>query len=264
MSVLMVPHPDRVAAAATDPALAPVRRSLEFYYSQPHREKAMDALYSQFLGPDDLAFDVGSHVGDRIGSFRRLGARVVALEPQPVCVRALRHLYGDDDAVTVLAAACGDAPGTVTMHINSANPTVSTAAAGFVRAAAGAGGWEGQVWDGELTVPSTTLEALIADHGRPRFVKVDVEGFEDRVLAGLHQPLPALSFEFTTIAREVAFRCLEQLASHGEYGFDLSLGESQELTFHRWVGADELAAHLERLPHEANAGDVYCVLERER
>ena len=32
--------------------------------------------------PGDLAFDIGSHVGDRISSFRRLGARVVALEPQ--------------------------------------------------------------------------------------------------------------------------------------------------------------------------------------
>ena len=43
----------------------------------------MDALYARFLRAGDLAFDIGAHVGDRISSFRRLGARVVALEPQP-------------------------------------------------------------------------------------------------------------------------------------------------------------------------------------
>ena len=38
----------------------------------------------------------------------------------------------------------------------------------------------------------------------PSFIKIDVEGFEDQVLAGLTRQVPALSFEFTTIAREIA------------------------------------------------------------
>ena len=59
----------------------------------------MDALYARFVRPGDLAFDIGAHVGDRIGSFRRLGARVVALEPQPLCARAIRAIYAGDDKV---------------------------------------------------------------------------------------------------------------------------------------------------------------------
>ncbi len=47
-------------------------------------------FYGEFVRPGDLAFDIGAHVGDRIGSFRRLGARVVAVEPQPALVRTLR------------------------------------------------------------------------------------------------------------------------------------------------------------------------------
>ncbi|MGL5736775.1 MAG: FkbM family methyltransferase, partial [Beijerinckiaceae bacterium] len=157
-----------------------VSRSLRIYHGKHAQSRmvAMDALYGVFLNPGDLAFDIGSHVGDRISSFRRLGARVVALEPQPLPARVLRLIHGRDENVTLVEAACGDHEGTITLKINSANPTVSTASSDFVRAADGAGGWEGQVWDEERIVPMTTMDALIATHGIPAFAKIDVEGFE--------------------------------------------------------------------------------------
>ncbi|MCC2101895.1 MAG: FkbM family methyltransferase, partial [Hyphomicrobiales bacterium] len=94
----------------------------------------MAALYARFVKPGDLAFDIGAHVGDRIGAFRRLGARVVALEPQPLCFRALQALYGDDASVTLVDAACGAREGAISLRVNSANPTVTTASQDFVAA----------------------------------------------------------------------------------------------------------------------------------
>jgi FkbM family methyltransferase len=250
---------EHLEALKRDPALASLSRSLAVYYGDAAREAAMDALYARFLRRGDLAFDIGSHVGDRIGSFRRLGARVVALEPQPLCAHVIRTLYADDAGVTLVESACGPAAGRLSLHVNSANPTVTTASPDFVKAADGAGGWEGQVWDREIEVPVTTLDTLIAAHGAPAFVKIDVEGFEADVLAGLSQALPAFSFEFTTIQRDVAYACLDRIAALGDYDFDLALGESHELALDRWVTAEDMRRHIAALPHDANSGDVYAV-----
>ncbi|MCX7324388.1 MAG: FkbM family methyltransferase [Hyphomicrobiales bacterium] len=239
-----------------------LHRSLRVYHGDKGRHPAMDAMYARFVRPGQLAFDVGSHVGDRISSFRRLGARVVALEPQPGCARAIRIIHGRDPLVTLVQAACGKQAGEVVLKINSANPTVSTASEDFVKAAAGAGGWESQIWDQSITVPCVTLDGLIASHGVPAFIKVDVEGFELAVLEGLSTPVAALSFEFTTIQRDVAYACVECLQDLGDYRFNIALGESQTFEFDKPISADEMILHIQALPYEANSGDVYAVLGR--
>nr|ACR33061.1 methyltransferase [Actinoplanes garbadinensis] len=239
--------------------MAPLTRSLRYYYGDAGREAAMDAMYRRFVRPGDVVFDIGAHVGDRVACFRRLGARVVAVEPQPLCMRALRALYAHDDRVALVEAACGPAGGSVPLYINSANPTVSTNSVRFLTAATGSRGWENEVWDQQITVPAVTLDTLVQRFGLPAFIKIDVEGYEDAVLAGLSRGVRALSFEFTTIARDVARRCLDRAGELGFDGFDVSLGETMARTFGRWAARDEMLAHLAGLPHEANAGDVYAV-----
>jgi FkbM family methyltransferase len=217
----------------------------------------MDRLHGHFVSSGDLVFDVGAHVGDRTASFRRLGARVVAVEPQRAMVRALRLLYGRDQAVTIEPVAVGGQAGRARMMINSDNPTVSTVSPAFVAAAEGAPGWETQRWSEFAEVDVTTLDTLIARHGVPAFIKIDVEGFEAEALSGLSRAVPALSFEFTTIQPEVALACIEQCAAMGYARFNAALGESQAMV-DEWVGAKEISRWLSALPHTANSGDIYA------
>jgi FkbM family methyltransferase len=238
-------------------------RSLRIYYGAG-RALQLDAFYQRFVEPGDVAFDVGAHVGDRTASFRRLGARVVAVEPQPTLDRFLRRRYGRDSDVTREAVLIGAAPGRLSMWLNRRNPTVSTASSAFITAAKGAEGWRGEVWDKEIELPVTTLDLLVQAHGRPAFIKIDVEGFEAEALRGLSFTPRSLSFEFTTIGRDVAFECLGLLSGLGYRHFNVCLGETLHFVNSKPRDASFMAQFLAALPATANSGDVYASLEPNR
>ncbi len=235
-----------------------VVRSIAIYHRRPHIS-AMVRFYRPLVGPGDLVFDIGAHAGDRTRAFLRLGCRVVAVEPQPALVLVLKLMQAQKWNLDVVVAALSDSPDPLKLRVNSKNPTVSTASSDFIRAAqAGAPGWHGQTWDREIEVRATTLDALIAQYGSPKFVKIDVEGFEDRVLGGLSAPLPMLSFEFTTHQKGVALRALNRIERLGSYRFNACLGESWVNVFDQPTSGSAIAKWLTDLPAEANSGDIYC------
>ncbi len=237
-----------------------VARSLRIYYGDEARRDAMDAFYREFVRSGDLVFDIGAHVGDRTACFRRLGARVIAVEPQPALVRTLKWMYGRDRNVVIEPVAVCRRTGTLELKLNLDNPTVSTASAALIAAARNAAAWQRQVWIASVHVPAITIDDLIARHGRPRFIKIDVEGYEAEALGRLTQSVDALSFEFTTIQRDVALACLQRCTALGYRRFKAALGESQRYEHDQWQGVGAMGEWITTLPDDANSGDIYARL----
>ncbi|MFO7781820.1 MAG: hypothetical protein R6W94_09360, partial [Spirochaetia bacterium] len=104
----------------------------------------------------------------------------------------------------------------------------------------------------------TTLHELIAEHGPPDFVRIDVEGFEAEVLAGLCAALPLLSFEFLPASIDVAIRCVERLEELGAYEYNYALGETMRLAEKQWLAPAEIISLLAAMPTLGPSGDVYA------
>ncbi|MGE0099492.1 MAG: FkbM family methyltransferase [Hydrogenophaga sp.] len=236
-------------------------RSQLVYRAIPWRGAQLRRFYRRFVPAGGLAFDVGAHLGNRVAAFRQLGARVVALEPQPDFVRQLQRRFGGDPGVTLLPQALGRAPGRARLMVSPRTPTVTTLSGDFIERAGASPSFKGVSWQAGPQVDVATLDGLIARHGQPDFVKIDVEGFELEVLMGASRPLPALSFEFLPAMRDVALACidrLEALAGPGHYRYAVSMGEQLQLLRPQGEPADALREWLHALPHDGPSGDVHA------
>ncbi|MFW6291634.1 MAG: FkbM family methyltransferase [Spirochaetota bacterium] len=251
----------RVRALLTEAGDSALRRgllrSVLTYYGVPFRQFSIRSLYGGFVEPGDLVFDIGAHVGNRIVPLRGLGARVVAVEPQPHCFQLLERHFGDDGQVVLVQGACAGEQTESELRISSANPTLSTLSKLWVDSIKEHFADERIEWDHSITVKTTTLEALIAEHGEPRFVKIDVEGFEHEVLSGLRTPVEVISFEFLPASIEPALKSVELVAALADYEFNYSMVETMRYAV-AWTDAGEIIDTLRAMPTTGRSGDVYA------
>lgn len=221
-----------------------------------HRRE-MKEFYAQFIREGDLCFDVGANVGNRTEVFLELGARVVAVEPQPSCMKKLQDRHAGNSRVTLAAVALGERDGEGELLIGDTD-TVSSMSSEWIERVRDTGRFGENEWTSSVRVPVTTLERLIREHGRPAFIKIDVEGYEAVVLRGLSSRVPALSFEFTPEFLESAVEIVERLGGLGFSRFNYSVGESMRMELSEWIDRDEMVRRLSQLPDPTIFGDVYA------
>jgi FkbM family methyltransferase len=233
-------------------------RSIAIYYGQPWETRAARRFYSTIVRPGDLVFDIGAHVGSRSRVFSKLGARVVAVEPQPLFFRFLTRTKPSN--VILRDYAVGAQTGEASLRISSRHPTVSTLSGDWIDSVKTDPGFGAVSWDGMHRVKVTTLDAMIAEHGLPRFCKIDVEGFEPDVLRGLSQPIPWIAFEYLPAVLDRAETCVNLVAELGDYRFNRVRGESFAFASEDWAPAATMIGHLKSLKDDRSSGDIYARL----
>lgn len=166
-----------------------------------NREVAFYREVLDGLPSDALIFDVGANEGAKTDVFLRLGARVVAVEPDELNQQALAGRFHRwrlrRKPVVIVPMAVSDRVGTGVLFEDEPGSAKNTMNPKWAEILRGDDTRFGRTLDfgSQRQVPTTTLDALITEHGVPHFIKIDVEGLEPDVLRGLRQTVPCVSFE---------------------------------------------------------------------
>ena len=226
--------------------------------------KKLLKFYSRFIKKDDLCFDIGANYGRRTEIFLKLGARVVAVEPQDACMQELEKKYGSNKRVILVKKAISDKQGEEELMISDSH-TLSSMSKEWINSIKSSDMFfvstQAFSWQKTAKVRVTTLNHLIKEYGKPAFLKIDVEGYEYKVLKSLSEPIKVISFEFTPTQVFIlsAINIVKHLASIGEVKFNYSFGESISLVLNEWVGPDEISNILLNLPKKTPiSGDIYA------
>jgi len=223
------------------------------------RNKQQKEFYSKLIHSGDLVFDIGANVGQRSEVFSSLAKKVVALEPQPFCLQHLKSRFMFTNKVFIEPYAVDSKEGTATLHLSDSH-TISSMSDKFI-STVGTSIFKNNNWDNKIEVKTTTLDLLIAKHGLPSFIKIDVEGFELNVLKGLSKPVKAISFEFLPMVTDEIKLCAEQLFSVDPgYRFNYTLGENLDFILPDAVGYKEfIESVLSKIAGEKSFGDIYAL-----
>jgi FkbM family methyltransferase len=219
------------------------------------RRKAV--FYSSFIKQGDICFDVGANIGNRIAPLLHIGAKVVAVEPQPQCYRYLKRKFGN--RITLVSKGLGESNGTKAFHLAD-DTTLSSFSDEWITAVKNTGRFKEKNWNRALMVELTTADQLIEKYGRPSFIKIDVEGYELEVLKGLSVPVPMISFEYTVPEQpERAILCLEQIEKYNpDAECNYSIGEDLVWALPVWLSGQDMRTHiLSGAFNETCFGDIY-------
>jgi FkbM family methyltransferase len=205
----------------------------------------------------DLIFDIGANEGLKTDLFLRMGARVVAIEPDETNQLILKERFVKfrlaKRPVVIVGKAVSDKNTMESMWIDGPGSAVNTLSQKWATTLRGnkarhTYGHCGLDFAQRSTVETTTLEELIAVHGRPLFIKIDVEGYELNVIRGLRHPVPCLSFEVNLPEfRPEGLQCVALLGglavnSKFNYAVDCERG----LALERWLTSNEFLPVLEQ------------------
>ena len=218
-------------------------------------------FYAVFLNKDDLVFDVGANIGNRVQVFLQIGCKVVAVEPQVDCISILKQKFGKK--IELVEMGLGDTDGVKKMYISDAN-TISSMSEEWIESVKKSR-FSQHKWDRTIEIHITSLDKLIAKYGLPRFCKIDVEGYEVEVLKGLNITIPIISFEYT-VPEQInrLIECVNLCNSlNPNYKFNYTVGEDMIYSLPNYISYDEFKQIIRQNEFPLNAfGDIYaCIID---
>lgn len=222
-----------------------------------HARRRIRSFYAPLLHNARLVFDVGANRGHYASVFASLGSRVIALEPNPDCVRHIQICY---PSVEVIQAVAGPEDGLSELNVSDTCDEMSSVSVEWIESIRACRDGQNR-WNRKLTIPMLRLDTVVQHYGLPDYIKIDVEGFEEGVLDGLSYNPPLLSFEYNLAFLEAAFRCVDKL-SLDRVRFNFTVGGNEKFYMTDWTSSERLKSTLAAFEHGDVYGDIFVTCRK--
>lgn len=181
------------------------------------KQKEELIFYQNLLGlhpaKNDLIFDVGANKGNKSLLFSKLAKEVIAFEPSHK-LNALLSRKLKATNVKIYNVALGNKASMADMYIVNKSQAYNSLKIKHIENIVKNRRIAGNEDIYRQKVKIETLDSFIAKKGLPKYIKIDVEGYEVEVLKGLNTPVPILSFEANLPEfKEEAIDCIEHTAN---------------------------------------------------
>ena len=219
------------------------------------RNQSTADLYKRFVPDGSLVFDVGANIGQSAEALLGAGAgSVVACEPNPRCLASLYEKFQGEGRVKIVPKGIADQEGELPFAACSQISGIST----FSQEWREEGRYASIGWDEPSVAQVTTLDQAIAEFGKPSYIKIDVEGFETAVLAGLSHAVPALSFEFSAEFPVATQACIRRLTELGFSRYHIQVGGWKRFIHAEPVSVEQMLEFIAACPDKRLVGDIFA------
>jgi FkbM family methyltransferase len=213
-------------------------------------------FYSKFIKKDDLCFDVGANMGNKVEPMLENNARVIAIEPQEACQKVLKKKFRNK--IELVTKGLGSKEEIKDFYISDSN-TISSFSKDWIDAVK-KDRFKNHEWNTIKKIEIITLDKLIEIYGIPAFIKIDVEGYEVEVLKGLTTPVGMISFEYTVPEQtHKSIECINVIRSNN-YSIEcnFTVGDKMEFVLSKWQNSADFIKTIES-PEFINTGlgDIY-------
>lgn len=208
-------------------------------------------FYSAFIKVGDLCFDIGASLGGKTFIFKKIGANIVAAEPDQEAFSALVKKFGKSSKVILLNIGVGAKSGELFLN-RSSNSTLSTFDDTDMESTLNDARFSNTRFYEKRSVKVETLDDLIAQFGIPEYCKISTVGFEVEVLKGLNKPISKISVTCNIPQHiEKTIECIDLIDKLGVYEYNYFLSTLLNgFVEDKWISGFEMKKRLEALKNK--------------